>query len=223
MAHIFVSHSKKDLDLINFFAKAFAITNVKAIYEEIERRGTATQQQVSLDIDKSRAIFILLSENVQNIEHTRDWVLWETGVAKNKDVWVFEPYNQMGRIKVAIPKVNHYVIYHINDSWLNYIKNIIDSYDDSNVLSSSIIGAGLGALVGSALLDNKEDGAILGGLGGAILGASAANKSKFCPIGNKIECIKCHSVYSVHIPLGLNKIRCPVCNIALQIGNYIKL
>ncbi len=223
MAHIFVSHSKKDTDLINFFSKAFASSNVKAIYEENERGGIVTQQQISSDIDNSRAVFMILSQNVQNIEHTRDWILWETGAGKNKDVWVFEQLSQLGSISVVTPKINHYVVFEITDPWLNYIRNIIDSYDDSNVLSTSLIGAGFGALVGSALLENKDDGAILGGLGGFLLGASAANKSKFCPTGNKIECAKCLSVYSIHVPFGLNKIRCPVCNSVLQMDNYIRL
>ena len=86
MAQIFVSHSQRDEDLKNFFSNAFAPTNVRAIYEEFEKiiRGGVTSEQIARDIENSRAVFVILSQNVQNIPHTRDWVVWEAGVGKNR-------------------------------------------------------------------------------------------------------------------------------------------
>ena len=113
MAQIFISHSKKDEDFVNFFSKAFEVTKVKPIFEEFEDilRGKTTSFEVIEDIEKSRAIFVILSQNVQNIPHTRDWVVWETGIAKNRDIWIFEPSSQLGRIRVAIPFLRNYVIF----------------------------------------------------------------------------------------------------------------
>ena len=85
MTQIFISHSKKDEELKNFFLKAFGLTNVKAIFEEFESitRGEVSSLDVMRDIDASRAIFVVLSRNVQNIHHTRDWVVSEAGRGRN--------------------------------------------------------------------------------------------------------------------------------------------
>lgn len=82
MAHIFISHSGKDKDLRDFFSNAFAGTKVKAIFEEFEKIliGKVTSEQIARDIENSKAVFVILSQNVQDIPHTRDWVVCETGV-----------------------------------------------------------------------------------------------------------------------------------------------
>lgn len=215
MAQIFVSHSQKDKELKSFFSEAFATANVKAIYEEFEKilRGNVTSEQVSRDIENSRAVFVILSQNVQDLPHTRDWVIWETGVGKNRDIWVFEHYQDVGKISVITPYLRHYVIFDTNESWAGYIRTIIESYDDSNTLGTVLMTGGLGAAIGAALLeDNREVGAVLGGIGGAMVGAAISDKSGTRPLGIRIQCAKCVSTYSVHLPVGTKRIRCPVCN-----------
>ena len=219
LAQIFVSHSQRDRELKGFFSEAFATSNVRAIYEEFERilGKKVTAEQISKDIESSRALFVILSKNVHEIPHTRDWVVWETGVAKNRDIWVFEYYQDVGKISVITPYLRHYVIFGTNESWTAYIRNIIESYDDSNTLGSVLVTGGLGALLGSALFEDEEAGAVVGGIGGAILGATMADKSKIRPTGSRIQCVSCASTYSVHLPQGMKRIRCPVCNETLEI------
>lgn len=218
MAQIFISHSQEDKDLRSFFADVFAGTHVKAVFEEFEKivKGTVTKDDVGRDIENSRAVFVILSQNVERITHTRDWVVCETGVAKNKDVWVFEPYSQSGKISVITPFLRDYVVYDINDDWSGYIRRIVESYDDSQTLPTALVGGGLGALVGSELADDREEGAFWGLIGGAIVGAVISDKSKGRPIGLRIECENCHSVYNIHVPQGIKMIRCPVCNRSLE-------
>lgn len=220
MAQIFVSHSQKDEEFKSFFSKVFAGTNVKAIFEEFEKifKGKITRDDIGRDIEGSRAVFVILSQNVEKIPHTRDWVVCETGIAKNKDVWVFEPYSQYGKISVIVPTLRNYVVFGVSDAWLGYMRRIIESYDDSQTLPTVLVTGGLGALVGSALSEDTEAGAVLGGIGGAILGAMMSDKTKFRPIGIRIECVSCNSIYNVHIPQEMKTIRCPVCNKFLEIS-----
>ena len=220
MAQIFISHSQKDEELLGIFKNAFVGTNVKAIFESLEKivKGNISSDQIKMDIENSRAIFVILSQNVEKIPYTRDWVVWETGVAKNKDIWVFEPHSQYGQISVITPFIRHYVVFGVSDDWLCYIRRIIESYDDSQALPTAVVTGGLGVVIGSSLSEEGDSsGAVLGGSGGAILGAMLSNKSKYCPRGLPIECINCNSVYSVHLSQGINTIRCPVCNTALEI------
>jgi len=220
MSQIFVSHSAKDKGTVDFFSNAFAGTKVRAVFEEFEKilTGEITPSKVITDIESSKAIFVILSENVQNIPHTRDWVLWETGVATNRDIWVFEPYPLFGTISVVIPCLRHYVIFGINGPWLGYIRRIIESYDDSHTLPTVLITSAMGAGIGAALIEkDKAGGAVLGGIGGTIAGLAMSDKSKERPVGLNVVCASCRSSYNIHIPDGLNRFRCPVCNMFLQI------
>ncbi len=210
MAQIFVSHSKRDQDLVGFFSSAFAGTKVKAVFEEFEKilTGEITSPKVMQDIENSNAVFVILSQNVQKIPHTRDWVVWETGIAKNKDIWVFEPYSQLDSISVVTPYLRHYVIFSMTEDWFGYIRNIIESYDDSHILPTVLTGAGIGAALAE---EDKVGGAFLGGIGGAIAGHVLFGKSIERPRGWDIVCSNCRSSYNAHIPQEM-VFRCPVCN-----------
>ena len=220
MSQIFISHSKKDKKIKSFFSEIFVGTNVRAVFEEFERliKGERTRDDIKSDIDQSRAVFILLSENVDKTKHTRDWVLYESGVSCNKDVWVFEPFSEYGKISVIAPSLRHYVVFNMNNSWFSYIRRVVESYDNSQTLSTALVAGGLGALVGAALSEGESnDGAVLGGIAGLILGAASSDKSKNRPHGVPTDCIKCRSIYNIHVSQGTRLIRCPVCNQVLSL------
>src|SRR5579862_9271266 len=158
MAQIFISHSAKDIALKNFINQAFATTKVEAKYEEIEAivQGQRTAQQIGADIAQSNAVFILLGQNVENLKHTQQWVLWESGFAAgaalqaNKDIWVFEAFEDGSKLTVAIPHLHHHVCFQYTDPWLAYLRAIVSAYDDSHVLPTMLKGAGAGVVAGLA-------------------------------------------------------------------------
>lgn len=208
MAEIFVSHSKSDVDLKNFFATVFSTTKVKAIWEEYEKiinPELITSEKIKNDIKRSNAIFIILSQNVQNLLHSRDWILWESGVGtiNNKDIWVFEPFEQLGRISTIVPNLKHYVLFEINEPWFDYIYRIITSYDDSNILLTTTL--------------KLNEIITLGGLINPV-----NDKLNDRSYGLPIRCISCSSVYNIHFPANAKEnnrfnFRCPVCNKILSI------
>jgi hypothetical protein len=212
MAQIFVSHSQLDRDQRQLFSDSFAGTNVRGVFEEFEKieRGSLTREQILADVRQANAVFIVLSGHVQNLPHTRDWVCAEGGCASGKDIWVFEPRSQLGTISVIIPGVRHYVVLENGDQDLGYLRNIIKSYDDSNVLLGMLLGAGIGVVAGRVLAKDKDlgqaAGAVLGGAGGYLL----TDKSKLRPMGIQMSCPNCMSGYNVHT--AQREYRCPVCN-----------
>src|SRR5688500_11929605 len=111
MAQIFVSHSQRDKESIHFLLEAFAGTKVKPQLEEFEKTPPSgvTAHKITQDIQVSNAVFVLLSERVETLPHTRDWVAWECGTAMNKEIWVFEPFEALGKIRIVIPRFDHYV------------------------------------------------------------------------------------------------------------------
>jgi hypothetical protein len=213
MAQIFISHSAKDTPIIEFINRAFASTKVAAKYEEIEAiiDGRKTADQISADIARSNAVFILLGENVEKLQHTREWVLWESGVAKaaNKEIWVFESRADHGKLSVLIPHLHHHVCFEYSDPWLVYIRAVVSSYDDSHVLPAISAGVATGIAT-----ENPMAGLLAGGIAALLL---AGNKQG-PPAGlMAIRCNNCSSIYRFHRDPAWNVMRCAVCNVYLQL------
>lgn len=226
IGQIFISHSRKDKEIVNFFGTLFGSTRVKGVFKEIEGfKSDEEYQEIQNDIQKSSAIFILLGENVQNLKHTRDWVVWESAIASTigKEIWIFEPIELLGKIDVIFPHLDHYLIYKVNQDYQNYIRDIIESYDDADVLPAVFTGSsfgGLGGTVAEALFSKEEKlsgiGTLLGiGIGGAIA-SFLADPSRKRPSGILIRCSECKNKYRIHIKIP--KIRCPICNAMLVLN-----
>jgi hypothetical protein len=206
MAQIFVSHSRKDTEIIHFLLESFAGTKVKPHLEELERETPSgvTAQKIEWDIQSSNAVFVVLSENVEKLSHTRDWINWECGSAKNKEVWVFEPFESLGDIGVVVPRFNHYVLFERTDEWRKYLLSIIDSYDDSHVIPA------LSAAVGGGALLSEKDRGFGAGVGLALGLGALMLRDKFKPaFGVAVRCWNCCSNYRVH---RYGNFRCAVCN-----------
>jgi len=214
VAQIFVSHSSKDHELVDLFARAFAPTKVCAVYEEFQSilQGPATAQRITGHIAQANAVFIVLGRNVEQFKHTRDWIVFESGVAAgsalqvNKDVWVFETIADTDSLSIVIPRLQHYVCFnHKEERSQAYLTQIINSYDDSHVLTAMATGG----LAGVAATKRPE-GAMLG-IGAGLLLAVMTQPTR--PMGLPVRCMQCTSVYNAH--LALPRMRCPVCNARL--------
>lgn len=212
MAQIFISHSAKDTPLKNFINQAFATAKVEAKYEEIEAilDGRRTAPQVSADISRSNAVFVLLGENVERLRHTQNWVTWESGVSShaNKDIWVFEAFDDRAKLSAVIPHLHHHVCFEYSDPWLAYIRAIVSAYDDSHVLPA--VSAGI---TGGLATENPVAGLFIGGIAWLLL----AGKKQGLPTGFPIRCMRCNAIYRIHRDPTWNVMRCPVCNAQLQL------
>jgi hypothetical protein len=212
MAQIFVSHSQKDKEIIHFFLEAFAGTRVKPHLEELEKPLPTgmTASKIAQDIQSSNAVFVVLSENVESLSHTRDWVAWECGSAGNKDIWVFEPLASLGRIRVVVPRFSHYALFEQTLEWRNYLRSIIDTYDDSHVIPILSATTGAGAVLNEDDPGNGAAGGFFLGLAGLLL--QSMSKPSF---GISVKCLKCFSNYRVH---RYGNFRCGVCNADLLLN-----
>ena len=213
MARIFVSHSAKDKELVSLLSRAFAPTQVRAVFEEFEAilKGPASAARIANDIRQSNAVFVLLSNTVEQLKHTRDWVGWEGGAAAitaletNKDVWVLEPVADLEKLSIIVPHFRHYVGFDPTQlKWQGYLMQIISSYDDSHFLKAISLGAATGGAIGEGV------GALWGAGAGLLLAAMTSNTR---PAGLPIRCPQCASSYSVHLDQA--RMRCAVCNCQL--------
>ena len=133
MPQIFVSHSRRDEEIRDFFDRAFAGSTVKAVRLEFEEFPKPAAPYIAQQIRVSDAIFVLLGPNIVGSPYTQNWVAFEIGLAASyeygKHIWVFEPM-QYEPIQFPVPFLHHYVLYDLNsEEHFKYIQKIIRSYE----------------------------------------------------------------------------------------------
>lgn len=133
----FVSHSRKDLKIVNNAFKMCHRAKIEpniAEFEDIER-GKLGAKEIRDMIDASELFLLFLSENVVNEKepsktiHTQNWVSFELGCAyaqkreKEKFIFVFEPFNQL---HFPIPYLDYYTLFDPNiDQHWDYIEEVL--------------------------------------------------------------------------------------------------
>lgn len=135
---VFVSHSKDDVDQINYIEKAIFNVGLTPKLMELEEMGTKYPAERITDIIRSnwdentKAIVVVLGRNLEHPQtatpqFTHNWVNFEVGVAAacKKPVWVFEDFNEF--IQFPIPYVSDYCRYTLgNKEHLLNIGNFLD-------------------------------------------------------------------------------------------------
>lgn len=86
---IFVSHSSKDTKLIDLITLGFKGRDIIPFFARREMVGENPVEKIINAIDSSMALFALITSNVVYDKYTRDWVVFEIGVAKAKDIPIF--------------------------------------------------------------------------------------------------------------------------------------
>ena len=79
---IFISHSSKDVKLINLAELAFESLNIKPYFAKNRIEGKNPVDKIVEAISTSKAFFALITPNVVTDQHTRDYVNFEIGVAR---------------------------------------------------------------------------------------------------------------------------------------------
>ena len=114
----FLSHSKRDEELVNRLYKACTRAEIKPNIAEFEKLGTArlTAENIVEMIHKSRLFFLFITPNVMNSVFTQKWVNFELGCAYGartrpaqiqKDIFVFESFDQ---IQFPISYLDYYIL-----------------------------------------------------------------------------------------------------------------
>ncbi len=134
---VFVSHSKHDKAIKQYFSQIFAHIGLKAKYMEFENLDTKYAGKEIAQIirgsflgENISAVIVLLGRNVQfspSSQYTHNWINFEVGVSAGlqKPVWVFEDFNEF--IPFPIPFVTDYCQYVLDrDDDVKYIGQILE-------------------------------------------------------------------------------------------------
>jgi len=203
MTSIFISHSKRDEKLVRTLKTAFENIDIKPILFEYinpkDRTDIAVDDIRDL-ISTSDYIFVFLTDNVNEREHTRNWVSHEIGIASglNKEVFVVSRSGET--IRFPIPYLNHYMIIDPDDTEdIARLQAISKDFRKGGVAKGALIGGAIGTILGPA-------GTALG----AIIGGWIGGHKEFDPI--KIQCqhSNCNTTFWYYSP-EYYEFDCPAC------------
>lgn len=206
MAVVFISHSRRDKQLVRNIQSLLINLGHSPIIEEFipeKMKKTIPRDEIRENIQLSHAVFLFLTDEIVRSEYTKNWVLYEVGLASSghKSVFLFERAGLP--IPYPIPYVTDYMIfdpYSIEDAL-----NIQKLAKEIGKIPPSWITAGIGALLG---LPFGPLGIAIGGLAGLIFGPRLEP-----PIpGIKVTCPyeNCKATYNYWSP-NITNFHCPTC------------
>lgn len=218
MATIFISHSKRDASLIASVYQILVNIGHAPIVEEFipeSDKQPMPQDEIQRNVSISDAVFLFLTDNVLATEYTKNWVIFEVGLARQalKRVFVFE--RQGVPIPYPIPYVTDYMMFDpqsIND--LLAIQKI--AKEMIGKVPAGWIGAAGGALLGAVFGPfGLAIGAITGGLvgHGADIQADARIPVVECPHES------CRARFRYYSP-NITYFKCPSCREPMTLARW---
>lgn len=202
MANIFISHSRRDEDLVTAMAKILRNIGHDPIIEEFipeEEKEPVPYEEIRKNVSVSNFVFLFLTDNIVATEYTHNWVAFEVGLTASaqKRLFVFERAGVP--VPYPIPYLTDYMIFDAAST--NDLLNIQTLSKKLAEIPKDVVGAGMGALLG---LPFGPIGLILGGLAGGVLGASASEEIL------KVQCPHCSVSFNYYSPQ-YYKFSCPAC------------
>lgn len=202
MVVIFISHSKRDEKLVRATKEMLINIGHSPIIEEFipeEQKEPIPYEEIRKNVNLSSCVFLFLTDNIVKTEYTKNWVMYEVGVASDarKRLIIFEREGMP--IPYPIPYLTDYMLFDPNDT-VN-ILNIQSLAKKIGEIPRGLITGGLGALAG---LPFGPLGIILGGLGGAIVGSIGKEEMP------KVTCQSCNISFNYLSP-NIKSFSCPSC------------
>ena len=206
MDKVFITHSRHDAPILAGVRQLVEDAGVEPIFYQYEYDHITTAWQEIRDaIRISRALFVVLSNNLSSSAHTQNWVGLEVGIACsfNKRVWVFEELHRSASF--PIPYLTDYVPYDLSDPGLReLIWAVARGYKLQPQSLSTVGGAALGGLLFGWP----------GLVAGAIIGNLVSRPQKAPYVNLLCYHLDCKTRFRTYV--WLNQLECPACRRTLR-------
>ena len=106
---IFISHSSKDAQLIELIRLTFANRDIDPYFARPKMEAKNPLEKIAGAIDRSIALFALITPNVVSDRHTRDWVVFELGFSKAKGIPIYCWIDREIKTKQSYPRLLDYI------------------------------------------------------------------------------------------------------------------
>jgi len=165
-------------------------------------------EEIRKNIQLSNAVFLFLTDEIIRTDHTRNWVIYEVGLASDRKIPLFVFERKGFPLPYPIPYVTDFMLF--DPESIDDLLNIQKLAKGMGKIHPNLITAGFGALLGAAF---GPFGLALGGLGGLIFGPK-----RVPPIpGIQIRCNYCNAVMNYWSP-NIESFNCPICRKDIEIG-----
>ena len=200
MAIIFISHSKRDENLVLNVKKILENVGHSPIIEEFipaEKQLPVPYEEIRTNVEKCEFLFVFLTDNVVMTPYTQNWVIYEVSLAahSSKSVYVFERIGSP--IPFPIPYLTDYALFDPDNT--NDILTLQQLTKNLGKLRRDLLTAGGGALLGSPL---GPVGMVLGAIVGYVLGPKPNPPPK-------VKCNQCNISFNYYSPY--KEFNCPSC------------
>jgi len=216
MAVIFISHSKRDEQLVQNLQTILINVGHTPIIEEFipeSLKEPIPYEEIRKNVGLSNAVFLFLTDEVVRTEYTKNWVTFEDTVASDRYIPVFVFERNGFPIHYPIPYVTDYMLF--DPYTIEDLLNIQKLAKDIGTIPPKWITTGFGALVGAIF---GPLGIAIGGLGGWLLGPERKP-----PIpGIRIKCPheNCKIEFN-YWSLNITYFSCPSCRQSIELGGGV--
>lgn len=146
MADVFISHSRRDHELVIFMNEVCTAAGVRAREFEFNfaALGGTANEEIAAIMRGCSVLFVLLGRNASCSLHTSNWIASEVGLAKgmNIPIWVVE--DRFASVDFPVPFVDHYIRINVGDPahrdpedhW--YMQQLVEAYGKRGARSGDI-------------------------------------------------------------------------------------
>ena len=202
MKQILVINSSSDQRFLPFLEKVFYAVGVGTVWEDYENIGKKTSLvDFQKKVEASDAIFLVLSLGAQASVRDEDLSFLNSPFASGKDIYVFEHCEDLKRISIRVPRVNHYFALYITNAWTDEVVKAAETFEGSKPLPAPYPDAPLKLLSDAAVWTFFDQAS----------GMALFDFSTSRTVGKKTACPHCAAVYNLHVPADMKIVRCPVC------------
>ncbi|MFA5032755.1 MAG: hypothetical protein WC614_07030 [bacterium] len=218
---IFISHSKRDQELIGVIGYNFRQIDVTPILEEYSPESSPPYEKIDRDIASSSAVFVFLTQNAKITDYTQNWINYEITKAHDlqKPTFVIEDVNNL--VHFPIPKLSNYILYDPTkvEDW-KLLQKLANKIKESLKSNAPLVGLLIGATAG-ALVSKKDKlagaliGSILGGIFGSLVSSSPSSEQLKAPY--QLKCANCGIVFNLFTNTFIKTLQCPSCRTGLYL------
>ena len=123
---IFISHSSADMKkFVDPAAQRIRRTGMDAFIASRRPKGKSPADKIIDAISSSKALFVIITQNVTTDRETRDWVLFEIGAAKAAGISVYGWKTPEVHVPEPIKQVTDYI--EVNDKNVKEVKQMLQT------------------------------------------------------------------------------------------------
>lgn len=127
-SQVFISHSRKDEEHLLQLDRVFGKAEIGQYRANFEDQSPPVSEDLKQEINRSRAMFVVLGPNAEAATHTMIWIGWEAGIATQQGipVWILEDVHS--KVEMPIPSLTHYVFWNSKEeSQQKLLRDLIES------------------------------------------------------------------------------------------------